>query len=576
MSNFHCHSNYSVRDSIAKVRDIFEKQKSLGKDYACISDHGSLAMMGEAFEVAKEMNMKLYAACEFYVKPSEEFDGKLNTIKVAELNKILKRKTATEEEKAKAKAELDKITSLKGYDSAYYHLTVLAYNLQGLLNLFKINNNGDFHYKTRVKLDDIKKYNGGLIVLSGCPAGELLRMIENGYYDRAENWLVGMKEVFGDRLYYELMYHDGVYQVPNNEIEISEIIHFEEEPTAEQLALENCYKLFENQDAFNKNVYEITYSNYELIDEDNYNDYKFVLKYKFNNTYLTKLRKDREREIYIKGIELARKCGVKIVASNDSHYVNPEDRKYWLITRMAMIGKDKDFTGNYHMLDDNSMFAKIYEGYVTEAELDESEHEIEQRLEVYDLPRSNYESTKEDESLFERIVWTGFKNKRLGTEYEEESLLKIPYELSVIQTKGFGKYFLKTREIVACARENGILVGPGRGSGAGGEVTYLSGITQVDPIKYGLMFERFLNPGRNAMPDIDVDLQSFACENFKPNQEYKDMFFTENEKLVSDEEINEYWKRYHELKVKYNDTRRDSVFKAIGKEYFEGFIGNQE
>lgn len=76
------------------------------------------------------------------------------------------------------------------------------------------------------------------------------------------------------------------------------------------------------------------------------------------------------------------------------------------------------------------------------------------------------------------------------------------------------------------------------------------------------------------MPDIDLDLSSMSCKNFKPNKEYKDMFFTDNEELVSDEEIAEFWEKYRKLKVKYNDNRRDQVFASVGKAYFDGFIGN--
>lgn len=512
MSNFHTHSYYSVRDGVQSPKAIAEFQKESGKGWFCITDHGTMAGHPEAFEVAHKLGMNFFAGCEFYVKPDEMFDGKENTLKLAELQKILRKKTATEEEKNLAKAEFDKITSVQGYNEAYYHLTVFAYNKTGLLNLYKINNNGDFYYKTRVRKEDLLKYNEGLIVLSGCPGGELFKMIEYGYIEYANKWLTDFKEAYGDRLYFELMFHDGVVNVEDIEGESD-------------------------------------------LDRQ-------------------KRRIEREKELYSKGIELARAHGIKIIGSNDSHYTNPEDRKNWLFTRMAMIGVDKDFTGDYHMMGDNEIFERAYPGLVTAKELDENEEEIIARYEKYDMSRSPYESTLEDKKKLERLIWTGFKKIRKGTPEEETSLLQIPYELSVIQLKDFDRYFINTRHVVKSAFEKGILVGPGRGSGAGSECVYLLGITNTDPIKYGLMFERFLNPGREAMPDIDLDLASVSCKNFAPNQAYKDMFFTDNEELVTDEEIAEYWSRYKKLKEEHDDHRRESVFKASGVEYFDGFCGD--
>jgi DNA polymerase-3 subunit alpha len=511
MSNFHTHTYYSVRDGIQSPKQIAEFQKSTGKDWFCITDHGSMSGHPEAFEAAKETGMKFFAGCEFYVKPDDIFDGKINIDRLGFLNKELKKKTLPDEDRAKYNAEKDEILSRKGHDEWYYHLTVFAFNSKGLINLYNINNNGDFYYKTRARKEDILKYNEGLIVLSGCPAGEFLKMIEYGYEDLAEKWLRELKEVYQDRVYFELMFHDGVYNV--------DPIEGEEQ-------------------------------------------------WEFQNRRII-----REKEVYTKGLEIARRVGVKVVGSNDSHYTTPADRRNWLITRKAMIGNDKDFTGDYNLLPDNTHFEEAYPGLVTAAELDESEAEIVARYEPYDMFRSDYHSTKEDKELLERLVWTGFKKKRLGTEYEEESLLQIPYELAVIQTKDFDKYFLSTRDVVKSAFEKGVLVGPGRGSGAGSECVYLIDITATDPLKFGLMFERFLNPGRNAMPDIDLDLCSTACENFKPNEEYKKIFFVDHEELVSDDEIASYWAKYHELKQKTGDTRREGVYQAQNKEYFEGFIG---
>ena len=572
MSNFHTHSDYSVRDGVQSAKKIATFQKEIGKDWFCVTDHGSMAGHPECFEVAKDLGMNFIAGCEFYVVPDPEFDGKLNVVKLAELNKQIKKKTLSEEDRIKYINERDKIMSLKGYNELYYHLTVFAINQQGLLNLYKINNNGDFYHKTRVFKEDLLRYNEGLIVLSGCPGGEFLKMIDYGYYDLAEKWMKDFKEVYGDRLYFELMFHDGVYEVdPIEDIEFP----FEYYVGIEDSSDDDLIKLLSLSENWINNYNHINTDWLEIKNAEKA-DGKYVVTFKVNESKdsLRARRINREKEIYIKGIEIARKLKVKIIGSNDSHYTKPKDRKNWLITRMAMIGTDKDFTGNYNMMADNELFEKAYPGLVTAKELDDNENEIISRYEHYEMFKSKYKSTFEDEKYFERLVWTGFKKKRLGTAEEEIALLQIPYELAVIQTKSFDRYFINTRSIVKAAFEKGVLVGPGRGSGAGSECVFDLFITETDPIKYGLMFERFLNPGRNAMPDIDLDLASTSCENFSPNQEYKDMFFTSNEELVSDEEISEYWKRYSELRTKVGDNRRAEVLKLAGVEYFEGFIGD--
>lgn len=513
MSNFHSHTYYSIRDGIQSPEQIANFQLKNGKSWFCVTDHSSMAAHPQCFEVAKSLNMRFLAGCEFYVQPSPDHDGKLTISRLGEINKRLKAKTLDDATRQALTEERDRITSVKGYNEWYYHLTVIAFNKTGLKNLYKINNHGDFYYKTRARKEDLLKYNEGLVVLSGCPAGELLKMIEYGDYGLAESWIKEFKEVYGDRLYFELMFHDGVYNISE----------------------EQANGLGEEE--------------------------------------LREARIAREKEVYTKGIELARKYGLKIVGSNDSHYTTPEDRRYWLITRKAMIGNDKDFTGNYHLIDDNQYFEDAYPGLVTKEELDESENEIISRYEPYEMSRSPYHSTQKDKEYLERLVWTGFKEKRVGTEWEEKSLLQIPYELAVIQTKDFDRYFLSSRDIIKSAFERGVLPGPGRGSSGGSEVTYMLGITEVDPLKFGLMFERFLNPERNSMPDVDIDLCSSVCDNFEPDLWYKERFYTSHENLVSDEEIAQFWSQYRDLKVKTGDTRRESVLDYSHTPHFDHFIG---
>lgn len=520
MSNFHVHSDYSARDSIQSVQAIIDYQRSIGKNFFALSDHGVMSCFNEAMELYEKVlkedpDFKFIPGCEFYLRPEEENDGRINVRKLAELEAILKRKTEDfPGQKAAAKAEKEKITSNPLHNMSYYHITVLAFNQTGLENLYRINNeDSDFYYKHRVSMEKIKECNEGLVVLTGCPAGVMYRSIRNGNYEHAKKWLQDLKDVFGDRVYFELMYHNGIEDVP----------------------------------------------------KDGISDEKWL-----------EARAKAEKDIYDIGIKIAREVGVKICATNDSHYTYEQDRKYWEITKKAFLGDKYGIDpGNYSMLKDNYLFSKMYD--VTEEELDEVEKEIVDRVERVKLPRSKYRSTHQDRADLERMVWTGFKNKRIGTPEEEKSLLQIPYELAVIQTKGFDKYFLVCKDIVKAAAEAGVLTGPGRGSSVGAEITYMADITKVDPIKYGLMFERFINIGRDSLPDVDMDLQSNACSNFSPTAEYYEaidkMFAREQ---VADDEIKEYWKRYVELSEKVGDTRRKNVFdQTPNATYFNGPIWEQ-
>lgn len=519
MGNWHTHSDYSIRDAIQKVHKIMDFQIEHGKKWFSITDHGVFVSWNEAFELQdlyrKEgKDITFYPGVEFYLAPSEEMDQKFIIPKIAEYQKIIKKKTSTPKEKESARIAIENLRSI--HSKPYYHITALAFNQTGLENLYRINNEGDFYYKHRVKFESLLKYNEGIIILTGCPAGVAIQSIMDGDCDRAEEYLKKLRDVYQDRAYAEIQWHDGVILNDTEEI-----------------------------------------------------------------TYPDDIKRKYEEAVYKKFIAMARRLNIKLVGTFDSHYTYEADRKYWGITRKALMDKFEDNLGSYHMRADNSEFSvyttdldaslirdivkfPIEDAKITIDELDLSDSLIEARLtnEMH-LPRSNYRTTHEDRCNLERLVWTGFKNKRIGTKFEEKSLMQIPYELSVIQTKGFDNYFLTVREIVDTAWQNGILVGPGRGSGAGSEAVYLIDITRTDPLLWELFFERFLNPGRDAMPDIDIDLESRVCNNFAPNDEYfAEMRNSLAKEEATDEEIREYWDRYNKLRVEHNDTRRSDVFSA--------------
>ena len=219
-------------------------------------------------------------------------------------------------------------------------------------------------------------------------------------------------------------------------------------------------------------------------------------------------------------IFLAKKNGIKLVCTNDSHYVNKEDAKAheWLLClqtgKTISDPKRMIYKGDYSLRSTEemrSLFKGVPEAFDNTIEIaDKVNFEFkyasspsDYRMPKVVLPQSyenNYFKYLKDEA------YKGLDIKYPANHSERRQAIKnLEYELSIVEQMGFAEYFLDTRKTILWAREHNILVGPGRGSGAGSTMNYCLGITDIDPIKYGLLFERFLNPERISMPDIDVD-----------------------------------------------------------------------
>lgn len=325
-----------------------------------------------------------------------------------------------------------------------FHITLLAYNQKGLNNLFKIYSEGHLYYKNRIEKESLVKHKEGVIVLSGCYGGELSFYIKSGDIERAEALAREYKEIFGHNYFIEIMYHG----------------------------------IDTEKDLLKGHSDEIT--------------------------------------TYKKMIEIALKYDIPMVATNDSHYIMAEDETMYGVYKSMCYFKSEDAkTGElglhgtgYHLVTEEELKERfISVGYSGVDSMFENVRIIEEKVEDgIDIQKSTFLRDVMDE-LEEKVLYN-WEKKRKGTEYEKESWDRLHYELEVIRDKNFSNYFLKTYLIIERAYELGILTGPGRGSGAGSEVVYLLGITKTDPLKYHLLFERFLNPARKGMPDIDSDIES--------------------------------------------------------------------
>lgn len=227
-----------------------------------------------------------------------------------------------------------------------------------------------------------------------------------------------------------------------------------------------------------------------------------------------------QKDVNKKLIELAQKHNRKIIATNDVHFVNKEDFEAHRILICLNTGKDLDdtsgmhYTGNEYLKSPNEM-AELFKD-IPEALA--NTREIVDKIEDYEITTKNIllphfplpEGFKTEDDYLRHLTYEGAKE--FYPELNDEITQRLDFELNVIKEMGFPGYFLIVQDFIAKAREMGVIVGPGRGSAAGSAVAYCTGITNVDPIKYNLLFERFLNPERISMPDIDIDFDDEGRE----------------------------------------------------------------
>ncbi len=445
-THLHVHSQYSILDGAASVKGLVAKAKGDGMKALALTDHGMMFGIKDFYDTCKREGIKPILGCETYVASRTINDKN------------------------------DKV------DRSGDHLILLAKNLRGYRNLVKlisIASNEGFYYKPRIDKEVLEKYSEGLVVSSACLGGEVAQNIMNNAIPEAEETIKWFKRVFGDDYYLELQRHKSDDPQRNEDV----------------------------------------YKNQVLVNQ--------VI------------------------LELAEKYQVKVIATNDVHFINAEDADAHDLLICLNTGKDVD--------DPNRMRYTKQEWFKTTAEMNQlfadvpeslkNTQEVADKIEEYELnsapimppfpipeefgteaeylERYSEEDLKEEfkDGAFERLggyekvirvkleaeylkhlTYEGAKEEyRYGSPVPADVAERLDFELDTIKTMGFPGYFLITQDFINAAREMGVLVGPGRGSAAGSAVSYCVGITNIDPIKHDLLFERFLNPDRISMPDVDID-----------------------------------------------------------------------
>lgn len=345
-------------------------------------------------------------------------------------------------------------------DKSPFHLILLAMNNKGYENLMRLStiaNLEGFYYKPRIDHELLEQYNEGLIVLSACIGGEVGDSLRNQQYDKAKKTAEWYKSIFGDRYYIEIQDH-GHANHPS--------------AWAEQVAVtELSYKLAEELD-----------------------------------------------------IQTALTC--------DAHYLRHEDQEAHELLLCVQTGSFlsdekrmslKDF--ELHVTDPNEIIARWGDEHpetVRNTKVIADRCNVELSLGGILIPKFPVPDGETEASYLHTLVYQGLARRYGGISAEDAEKLTIPlakktlskevlerteYELGVIETMGFNGYFLIVADFINWGKDQGIVFGPGRGSAAGSIIAYAIRITELDPIKYDLLFERFLNPDRISMPDVDIDIQ---------------------------------------------------------------------
>lgn len=350
-------------------------------------------------------------------------------------------------------------------DLVYNHLIILAKNEKGLENLNKLNEiawTEGFFKKPRMDWASLEKYKEGLIITSGCLSGYLAKAIEADDLASAKSHLQWAKETFGDDYYIEVM--------PHNPPEINKtILSLADEFGIKPIVTPDCHHA-------NKEQREIQ-------------ELKLIL-----NTYSNKIEKDA-------------------TFAGSQKLDNLMDKLDYL------YGADRQITFRdyeIHLLSDEEMHNAMEAQGIVRQDMYDNTVEIMNKVEDYnikdylDLLPAQYQNP--DQELYE-LSLDGLKAR--GLDLDPTYHARIEEELQIIKDKNFAPYFLVVRNMINWAKKEGIMVGPGRGSAAGSLVCYALGITDVDPIKHGLLFFRFINPERNDFPDIDTDIQDSRREEVK-------------------------------------------------------------
>jgi DNA polymerase III subunit alpha len=414
-AHLHVHTEYSMLDGAARLKDLFTQCERAGMSAIAMTDHGNLYGAYDFWTKATAAGIKPVIGIEAYVAPEHRKH----------------RQPVRWGNPAQAKSGDD----ISGA-GAYTHMTLFAETTEGMHNLFRLSSLASiegFFRKPRMDRELLAQYSKGIIATTGCPSGEVQTRIKLGQYKQALEAAASYRDIFGEgNFFVEIMDHG--------------------------LDIERRAR-----------------DGLRMISKD---------------------------------------LGLPFVATNDSHYTSPDDahaHEVLLCVQTASNLADPDrfkFDGTGYYVKSPAEMRAVSTDDEWQAGCD-STLLIAERCDVEFVKRNlmpvfPVPDGETEESWFRKEFWLGM-DMRFPGGYDEVRRQRAEYEMGIITQMGFCSYFLVVADFIMWSKRNGIRVGPGRGSAAGSMVSYAMGITDLDPVAHGLMFERFLNPERVSMPDIDID-----------------------------------------------------------------------
>ena len=457
-THFHVHSQYSILDGAASIPGLIEKAKADGQAALALTDHGNMFGIKLFYDTCRQKGIKPILGCEAYV------------------------------------ARVSLYNKEKPVDRSGEHLIILAKNLTGYLNLVKLCSTAfcdGFYYRPRIDKAQLEKHHEGLIISSACLGGEIDQKIMAGDLEGAEKAALWYKNLFGEDYYLEVMRHPAAD--PKQRAEI-----YDNQQRCIQEKIKIARKL---------NIKLIATNDVHFLNEEDAeaHDLLICLNTRKDIDDPTRMRYTRQ-EWFKTTQEMIDLFPDLPEAIENTQEITDKVEEYELDSDPLMpvfpippeLGTEEEYRQKFSQEDLFNEFTRDEKGNVVLTE-EEANKKIK-KLGGYDrLYRIKLEADYLKELTMKGVV------KRYGENPSPEIMERIIFELHIMKTMGFPGYFLIVQDFIRAARDMGVIVGPGRGSAAGSAVAYCLGITNIDPIKYDLLFERFLNPDRISLPDIDVD-----------------------------------------------------------------------
>ena len=502
--HLHVHTQYSILDGQASIPRLVDKAMANGMRGIAVTDHGDMFGIKEFFNYVNKKNggtngeikdlKKKIAALESGKEESESPEAEIAACKEqleAAKKKLFKPIFGCEMYVARRRLE-DKEGKP---DQSGYHLVVLAKNLKGYHNLIKLVSKAwtkGFYMRPRTDRAELEKYHEGLIVCSACLGGEVPRRITAGQFEEAEEAIRWYKNLFGDDYYLELQRHKATVARANHEV-------YPMQQVVNEKLIEYAKKY---------NIKLVCTNDVHFVDEENAEAHDRLICLSTGKDLDDPNRMLYTKQEWMKTREEMNEVFADVPEALSNTVEICDKVEFYSIDHAPIMptfaipedfGTEEEYRKKFTEKDLFDEFTRDENGNVV---MDEAAAKAKiERLGGYEkLYRIKLEA-----DYLAKLAYDGAK-RRYGENLSEEVQERIKFELHIMKTMGFPGYFLIVQDFINAARHQlDVSVGPGRGSAAGSAVAYCLGITQIDPIQYDLLFERFLNPDRISLPDIDVD-----------------------------------------------------------------------